>query len=94
MTDYRVANFKHENQPIVIIYVDGVFESLITMQQQENYAAFVDYAARNGLFGEVALIWTRRDGGMGFYAPPRWKRFMESFSLAQFHANADKIMRI
>lgn len=94
MTEYLVANFTQEDEPLVVIYVATVFGDLIPTQQAEEYGAFLREALLAGFVGELALIWDRREGGLGFYAPDRWRPFMENFSLAQFKNNARFRLRV
>lgn len=89
MPSFKLAHIREQGNDMIIVPVDGSFDSRSNRDQQAVRNEIQVRAASAGLRGEVVLVW-ENFGRMKFLAPQPWHPFFRSISMDFVEANINR----
>ncbi len=81
-----IAHLNIDDVQIVVVFMDGGFDSKTAAQQRDIHTALKDSAARAGLSGDVVPVWRDRFGRTSFMAAPQQHPFFRCLNYDQLYA--------
>ena len=89
MGNYPVARIEIQDARLVIVFPDAEFDAKTPEERRAAHEALAAGAAREGLVGDVVLVWRDRSGAMRFLAPPEQHPFLQVVHYDQLRAQAN-----
>ena len=75
-------------------FLDSAFESKSLASRADTYKALQVAAARDGLLGDVAVVWEDPLGRTRFIAAPQQHPFFQVLNYGQLHAQINGTIQI